>query len=128
MLQLVTTNDDFDPLPSHLHLKIYIFVSDAGPDQCGSQSLIRSDTMDRLWTIIFVQHCLLHQAALCVKRQLSNLDPYWSMLAKLVNLWRTACYSKVTGFEASVGLVCLVLVITVRMPPAGLPATRYPPV
>ncbi len=72
----------------HVHVKIWLVSSDAGPDQAAAQKMIMYETRQVLDIWIFAQFCLLHQVALMVKRQLALLDPYWSMLAKLVNLWR----------------------------------------
>lgn len=86
--------DDDTESHNHCHLKIWIFSSDQGGDQQGANTLVMNDVFDALNVLMFRQFCMLHQVALVVKRTLSSLDPYWSRLAKLINVWRSASNAK----------------------------------
>ncbi len=76
----------------YLHLSIWMLYTDAGSDQAASGDMISRDVGTSTETLFFRQFCLLHQTALIVKRQLASLNPYWSHLAKMVNLWRILMY------------------------------------
>lgn len=86
--------DEFDADPNHRHLKIWLFSSDQGGDQQGSHLICMSDVADDATILMFRQFCMLHQVALIVKRTLASLDPYWSRLSKLINVWRAASNAK----------------------------------
>jgi hypothetical protein len=77
-----------DDVPAHLHISIWFVSTDAGSDQLGAGNMMARDVDSPLHVWFFRQFCLLHQTALITKRLLSNLNPYWGQLAKLVNLWR----------------------------------------
>ena len=72
-----------------LHIAVWMMYTDSGSDQVGASAMIARDVASDSTILIFTQCCLLHQFALIIRRQLALLNPYWSQLAKLVNLWRT---------------------------------------
>lgn len=76
------------------HLRVFVWSTDQGGDQKGCDKLMQADVKADLHTLMFRQWCLLHEIALCVKTQLTTLGTYWSMLAKLINVWRTSGNAK----------------------------------
>lgn len=77
-----------------LHLRVFVWSTDQGGDQKGAEKLMQADALPNSNTLMFRQWCLLHEIALCVKTQLTTLGTYWSMLAKLINVWRTSGNAK----------------------------------
>ena len=72
------------------HLRIFLAVSDQGPDQKGSHKHIKARVSDTIWTWYARNWCFLHSNHLIVGKQLRALKTTWSSLAKGSHLWRSS--------------------------------------
>eukprot|EP00959_Pyramimonas_sp_CCMP1952_P243887 5098354-Pyramimonas_sp.AAC.1 len=72
-----------------MHISIFNFHTDAGPDQFGCASKLAGyfAFVPRVWTIW--SFCFMHQIHLMAGRQLKRLSGHYSNLAKLTHLWRS---------------------------------------
>lgn len=90
--------DFYEPLGAedrqHVHLRVWIFNTDKGGDQQAASRMIGMDIADKSLCLHFHNYCLLHQLALITKRVLAVLDPHWSKVAKLINVWRGGSHAK----------------------------------
>eukprot|EP00959_Pyramimonas_sp_CCMP1952_P025937 544553-Pyramimonas_sp.AAC.1 len=77
-----------------LHLRIFAFQSDQGPDQAQCRKIIIGSVRAAPDVIIIWQFCMLHMGHLITERHLRIHDKlvtkkgYWSSVATIVNTWR----------------------------------------
>ena len=83
-------------------LQVYVFGTDAGPDNIGAFRRVREDLRDATNVLFVAVFCFLHQAHLIVRDLLNHLDSfnvgllggssgrrYWSSVATVANQWRS---------------------------------------
>ena len=68
-------------------VRVFIMVTDDGPDQRGCEKLI-SQKLDSS-SLFFRFKCLLHQLHIIVSKQLKRLHTHYPDVSKVVNVWRT---------------------------------------
>merc|ERR1712079_748385 len=75
---------------ARIHIKVYLFISDQGPDQTGNDKLMHGEVSAMPLVLLFRQWCMRHNAHLMSKKGLARLKHglYWRDLAKIVNSWR----------------------------------------
>ena len=72
------------------HIRVMLFVSDAGSDQRECAELIEIETVGDPLMLVLRQFCALHQLHLVVKKTLEKDPTYLRKLATLCNTWRAA--------------------------------------
>ena len=72
-----------------LHLKVFFFCTDQGPDQKGAEKIMQEETAAMPGVLLFRQWCMRHNAHLTSKKTLVRLmkGKYWNELAKIINSW-----------------------------------------
>ena len=72
----------------HFHLRVWMFASDQGPDQVGSDSILSTAFRKCFFLLKFRQWCIHHCVHLIVGRQLGGLENYFGNVAKIIHCIR----------------------------------------
>ena len=72
------------------HLRVFLWITDAGPDQKECCQLICKEVAMDMYTLTHHDFCVLHQLALIVKYQCDRVVAYLRKLCTLTNTWRTS--------------------------------------
>ena len=74
-----------------LHIRLFLFITDAGPDQKECILIVAKECCGDPLTLIWHDFCVLHQMNLIVKKTLEQGGAeYLRKLATLTNTWRSA--------------------------------------
>ena len=73
-----------------VHIQVVAVTTDAGPDQVAARNLVQAELAEDIYSWVFWGCCFLHQVHLMVKRQLTRCPSFFSDMAKMSNVWRSA--------------------------------------
>ena len=73
-----------------VHIQVVAVTTDAGPDQVAARNLVQAELAEDIYSWVFGGCCFLHQVHLMVKRQLTRCPSFFSDMAKMSNVWRSA--------------------------------------
>ena len=96
----------FSALPQNLvHLRLFMFITDKGPDQRGAQTEMLEDVAADPYTLLFRQYCVEHGLHLEVSDSLNVFPSHFSQVAKMCHVWRagTTATSMKTWFAREYG-------------------------